>query len=52
MGGGLFYLDGSEVEYTCDGSVKNLAGNVIITPRYERVKPFCETYKNAGIYLD
>jgi hypothetical protein len=52
LGGGLFYLDQTELEYTVDGSVRNLMGNVIMTSNFERVKSFCERYKNSGITLD
>lgn len=52
LGGGLFYLDESEVYYPVDGSVRTLIENVIMTVQVERVKIFCEIYNKAGIYLD
>jgi len=52
IGGGLYYLDDSEVEYECDGSVRNLNGICIMTSNNERVKPFIEKFNKLGVSLD
>lgn len=51
-GGGLYYLDGSEVIYPKDATYRNLTGVCFMTSNANRVPQFLDTYSKSNIKLE
>ncbi len=51
LGGGLYYLDGTEIKYPKEINTRNLNGHCIMTSSKSRAIKFVDLFSKSGISL-